>query len=278
MTSQTLYNASILLLAFLLSSESFIIPPHLKLIVIVNHLYNELMSPHVTSFDDNILKTFAITFASLKEQGILTPTVTLDSLKSGLTAEQQSIVDQIIDLKPIDYGVKTPFAGELEPVPDDLVKVSGQQYTENGEKKTLDDKYMPHHIFEAHTRVNDAFMADYADRKLLVLACYRSPAYQVVVFINWLTNNYDGDIAQTIRQASPPNYSQHTIASKAAIDFKTVDGSPSDSNPEDFKNTVEYAWLRKHANSFGFNESWLEGNEFNMRPEPWHWQYIGKLS
>jgi len=221
------------------------------------------------------MQTFAATFASLKEQGILTPIVTFDALQAGLTAKQQAVVDQIVNLKPIDFGVKTPYAGPLEPVPNDLVKVSGQEYIEHGNRRTLDDKYVPRHIFEAYTRMSKAFTADYPDRKLLVLACYRSPAYQVVVFINWLTNNYNGNVAQTLRQASPPSYSQHTIASKAAIDFKNIDGSPSDKQPEDFKDTVEYAWLRKRANSFGFYESWLEGNEFNMRAEPWHWQFLG---
>jgi hypothetical protein len=24
---------------------------------------------------------------------------------------------------------------------------------------------------------------------------------------------------------------------------------------------------------FGFYESWLEGNRYGMRAEPWHWQY-----
>lgn len=233
------------------------------------------MSAPIQTFDKAVTRTFAATFVSLKAQGILSPIMTLDDLRAGLTVEQRTVIDQIINLKPLDYGVKTPYAGELEPVPDDLVKVKGQRYTEHGERKILDDKYVPRHIFEAYTRLNDAFRAEHSDRSLLVLACYRSPAYQVVVFINWLTNNYDGNIAQTIRQASPPNYSQHTIASKAAIDFKTVDGAPSDDNPDDFKDTVEYAWLRGHAHNFGFYESWLEGNEFNMRAEPWHWQFRG---
>ncbi len=179
-------------------------------------------------------------------------------------------------LKPIDYGVKTPYAGKLEPVPDNLVKVSGQQYAEKNEQKTLDDKYVPRHIFEAYTLMNETFIAKHPDRKLLIQACYRSPAYQIVVLINWLTNNFSGDIAQTIRQVSPPNFSQHTIASKAAVDFMNVDGSPSEGHPEDFRDTIEYAWLRQHANKFGFYESWLEGNEFNMRAEPWHWQYLGR--
>jgi D-alanyl-D-alanine carboxypeptidase-like protein len=55
--------------------------------------------------------------------------------------------------------------------------------------------------------------------------------------------------------------------------FKNVDGSPSSDNPEDFKDTVEYAWLRQHGGEYSFYESWPEGNEFGMRAEPWHWQY-----
>jgi zinc D-Ala-D-Ala carboxypeptidase len=43
-------------------------------------------------------------------------------------------------------------------------------------------------------------------------------------------------------------------------------------HPEDFKDTVEYAWLGRHAGEFCFHESWPEGSEFGMRAEPWHWQ------
>jgi LAS superfamily LD-carboxypeptidase LdcB len=231
------------------------------------------MSGPLRSFDESTLQTFPAAFESLERQGILTPTVTLDRLKSSLNTDQQVIVDQIINLKPGDYGVDTPYAGDLEPVPADLVKVSGQQYTEKGERKTLGDKYVPRPIFAAYARMNDAFRAESPGRALLIGSCYRSPAYQIVVFINWLINGYAGDIAKTIRHASPPNYSQHTIASRAAIDFKNVDGSPSSDNPEDFKYTLECAWLRRRGRDFGFYESWTEGNEFGMRAEPWHWQY-----
>lgn len=48
---------------------------------------------------------------------------------------------------------------------------------------------------------------------------------------------------------------------------------PSGYRPEFFKDTVEYAWLRRHGAEFGFHESWQEGNDFGMRAEPWHWQY-----
>ncbi len=232
------------------------------------------MIKSLKTFDPAVLKSFPPTFASLKERGLLIPTLTVESLKKLLSTGQRGVIEQILKLNPKDYGVDTPYAGDLEGVPTDLVVVTGQQYVEDGEVKTLDDKYVPRHVYEAYVRMNEAFKSEYPDRTLLVGACYRSPAYQIVVFINWLINGYNGDIGKTIRHASPPTYSQHTIASKAAIDFKNIDGSPSDKAPEDFKSTAEYAWLRLHANEFKFCESWLEGNKFGMRAEPWHWQFL----
>ena len=35
--------------------------------------------------------------------------------------------------------------------------VSGQQYTVHGERRTLSDKYVPRHVFEKYTALNDAF-------------------------------------------------------------------------------------------------------------------------
>jgi D-alanyl-D-alanine carboxypeptidase len=169
--------------------------------------------------------------------------------------------------------VDTPYAGDLEPVPPDLVMVSGQQYTEHGERRMLGDKYVPRHVFEKYTALNDAFTGKHPGRRLLIQSCYRSPGYQVAVFVSWLVTRYQGDIGQAIRHASPPAYSQHTIASKAAIDFKNVDGSPSDTDPGDFAYTAEYAWLRENAARYRFYESWPPGNEFGMRAEPWHWQH-----
>jgi len=227
-------------------------------------------------FDSTVMKSFPAIFGELKKRGLFTPTLTIEHLKEFLDAGQGSIVDQIISLDPENYGVKTPYAGDLEAVPLDLIVVCGQQYTENGTLKTLDDKYVPRHIYRAFVEMNNAFMADCPKRKLLIESCYRSPAFQVLVFIYNLLHTYKGDVGKTIRRVSPPTYSQHTIASKAAIDFKNIDGSPLEEAPEEFRKTVEYAWLRKHANKFGFYESWLAGNEFGMMAEPWHWQFLGK--
>ena len=149
----------------------------------------------------------------------------------------------------------------------------GRITREHGELRTLGDKYVPRPVFEQFTPMNDAFAGEHPGRRLLIQSCYRSPAYQVAVFVGLLVTRYDGDIGRTIRHASPPSYSQHTIGSKAAIDFKNVDGSPSAGDPGDFAATAEYAWLRQHAAAFRFHESWPPGNEFGMLAEPWHWQY-----
>jgi len=107
--------------------------------------------------------------------------------------------------------------------------------------------------------MNDAFTAGHPNRRLLIQSGYTGRRrIRLSSSSTGLSNGYGGDIAKTIRHASPPNYSQHTIASKAAIDFKNVDGSPSSDNPEDFKDTVEYAWLQRHGSEFSFYESWPE--------------------
>lgn len=169
------------------------------------------------SFDEALLRGFLARLDQLEADRVLTPVITLDRLLEFLDDGQRVLVEQVIGLRPSDYGVDTPYAGDLEPVPSDLVTVSGQQYAEHGERRPLGDKYVPRHVFEKYTALNDA--------------------------------------------------------SKAAIDFKNVDGSPSDTDPGDFAYTAEYAWLREHAARFRFYESWPPGNEFGMRAEPWHWQY-----
>jgi LAS superfamily LD-carboxypeptidase LdcB len=227
----------------------------------------------VRSFDEALLRGFLARLDQLETDRVLTPIITVDRLREFLDDGQRMLVEQVIGLRPSDYGVDTPYAGDLEPVPSDLVTVSGQHYTEHGERRTLGDRYVPRHVFEKYTALNDAFTGEHPGRRLLVQSCYRSPAYQVAVFVSWLVTRYQGDIGQAIRHASPPGYSQHTIASKAAIDFKNVDGSPSDTDPGDFAYTVECTWLREHAARFRFYESWPPGNEFGMRAEPWHWQY-----
>ena len=82
------------------------------------------MNQPVVSFDESTVRELLETLNHLEEQAILIPTITLGKLRSSLDMDQRAIVDQIINLKPQDYGVSTPYSGDLEPVPADLVKIS----------------------------------------------------------------------------------------------------------------------------------------------------------
>jgi hypothetical protein len=73
------------------------------------------------TFDPTVLGSFPATFDSLKERNLLTPALTIERLKELLNAEQRDIVNQILNLDPKDYGVSSPYVGDLEAVLTDLV-------------------------------------------------------------------------------------------------------------------------------------------------------------
>ena len=121
------------------------------------------LTPLVTSacgrpgaiFDEALLRGFLARLDQLEADRVLSPVITLDRLREFLDDGQRILVEQVLGLRPGDYGVDTPYAGDLEPVPSDLVTVSGQQYTERGERRALGDKYIPRHVFERYTALND---------------------------------------------------------------------------------------------------------------------------
>jgi LAS superfamily LD-carboxypeptidase LdcB len=105
------------------------------------------------------------------------------------------------------------------------------------------------------------------------LSGYRSPAYQIFVFL-WYLKFYKFNFPQTIKRAAIPGYSEHGFPERQAIDFITEDGSPSEKNPSDFEKTVEYRWLRKNADKFNFYETNPKNNNLGTMFEPWHWAHI----
>ncbi|WP_338924995.1 D-alanyl-D-alanine carboxypeptidase family protein (plasmid) [Pseudomonas silesiensis] len=40
-----------------------------------------------------------------------------------------------------------------------------------------------------------------------------------------------------------------------------------------FEETDAFAWLTKHAGSFGFEMSYPKGNARGFNYEPWHWRF-----
>jgi D-alanyl-D-alanine carboxypeptidase len=63
-----------------------------------------------------------------------------------------------------------------------------------------------------------------------------------------------------------PGYSEHHTG--RAIDIGTNDVPPLE---EAFAITAAYAWLERHAESFGFRLSYPKDNPAGFIYEPWHW-------
>ncbi|HSW80418.1 MAG TPA: hypothetical protein VLG47_06585, partial [Candidatus Saccharimonadales bacterium] len=190
------------------------------------------------------MKEFLDSIEKNRMLGKINYSLRFSQLDEMLSNDQKLLVEKILKLNPKNFGVKTPYIG-LEEVPNRLAIISDQQFKINGQVQKISDVYIPDQILKNFNTMNAAFQNDYPNRKLLIESAYRSPASQIITFVYWLYTAYNGDIAKTIRHASPPAYSQHTSASKTALDIKNIDGLPSDTQLDEFKNTVEYKWLKK---------------------------------
>src|SRR5579872_3147229 len=114
-----------------------------------------------------VAESFAATTARLREGGLLSPTLTLERLGAELDDAQREVVERVLSLDPKDFGVNIPYVG-LEPVPQDLAVISGQQYRYLGELKTIEDTYLPRPVHDAFVRMSDGFRTSYPQRALLI--------------------------------------------------------------------------------------------------------------
>jgi hypothetical protein len=189
--------------------------------------------------------------------------------------DNKDLIEKILRINPFDYG----FRGEEiidEPIPYDAVAIDNSQYAEAGEYAIQPNAYLPIPVFNAFSKMNQEFTKIYPSRKLLVGSGYRSPAFQIVILIYILVKVYDFDIQKTLKRVAMPKYSDHSLVSKTPVDIMNIDGEPTDINPDGFKNSVEYQWLKKYANNFWFYEAYPPNNPDGIMWEPWHWQYLPK--
>ena len=113
-------------------------------------------------------------------------------------------------------------------------------------------------------RARDAFvrMAKRAARdgiRLRVDSGYRSRSYQASLLLRRIEDGRD--LREVLRFIAPPGYSEHEAG-------RAVDLVPSD--PE-FARGPAHEWLRRHAGSFGFRESYPLREGADAAWEPWHW-------
>lgn len=156
-----------------------------------------------------------------------------------------------------EYPVPLPWTGNRIAAPSlspaDFRQIP-PEYTKNGK---------PIYILDS---IHDPLVAmlEAADRdgvQLLVSSGYRSIEYQSKIFLRLFAEGRTFD--DIIRYVAPPGYSQHMLG--IAVDF-----SPSNWR---YAATAQYAWLKAHAQEFGFTETYAKSNRLQMPWESWHWAF-----
>lgn len=221
-------------------------------------------------------KILLINFLDLAISSGINGLSSMNELLQLTTAKDRFLINQIIKIDPKAYGFKGQ-AIILEAVPSDVVTITNRIEKQSGEYQLDSNTYLPKIIYLSYQKMAKAFQKDYPKRELLTGPSYRSPAFQIITLIYILAKVYDFNLSETLKRVALPQFSQHCSVSRTAIDFLNIDGEPSDEEPEKFRNSVEYDWLTKNAQKYGFYESYPPNNPDGIMPEPWHWQFLEQV-
>lgn len=170
--------------------------------------------------------------------------------------------DEVMHLDGIVYPIPPPWAGnkiessdevagQLRPIPRELTYNRTEIYLHAKALAPL--KAM-------------ALAAAEEEIVLEVHSGYRSAGYQKTIIKQLMASGRTFD--DIIRYVAPPGYSEHMLGT-------VVDFFPSNWN---FVDTEAYQWLRRHAEEYGFIESYHQHNRTGHPWEPWHWKYQPALS
>lgn len=199
--------------------------------------------------------------------------ITFSKLYKFLEKDERLAIKKFLSLDPRRYGFKGKFFG-IQNVPSDIVKIRKQRFFHKGRAKTINEQLLPGTVYKAYRHLNSAIKKDIG-KSLLVASGYRSPAYQIIVFLS--SFEYTGfDFRKTVRWAAFPGYSEHSNPQRQAIDFMTEEGVPEDDDLLKFGKTIEFKWLIRNANKFGFYLSYPKKNKDGVMYEPWHWHFEKK--
>lgn len=196
--------------------------------------------------------------------------LTWEDLYRPLSKEQCAFLDACRALRGTDLGATSHYFGELSEPPD-VVPVGPQEYLKEGQPTLLDAQVLPRDAMLAYEAMMEAMARDLGKR-LLVESGYRSPAYQLYLFLFYLPK-HDYSIRETNRFVALPGHSEHGYPPRQAIDFINQDGINGEDNPEAFEALQEYQWLQQRAREFGFSLSYPRDNPHHTAFEPWHWHY-----
>ncbi len=198
------------------------------------------------------------------------PLLTFKELYAPLKPEQRVFLDQIRALEPKNLG----GASRKLPLPsseDRFIRLDNQMVLRDGTATAIDTQYLPDMVYRDYQRMMVA-MEQELGKRLLVESGYRSPAYQLYLFLFYIPK-HDYSIRETNRHVALPGCSEHGSPSCQAIDFITPNGINGEERIEEFEEIQEYTWLLNRGKEFGFHLSYPRGGPSAY--EPWHWSWSG---
>jgi len=201
------------------------------------------------------------------------PLLTFEELYAPLQPAQIQFLEQFRQLDPHAVG-GTSRKLPLPSTQDRFVRLDNQNVVREGKPAPLDAQYLPASAYEAYLKMMAAMEMEIGKR-LLVESGYRSPAYQLYLFLFYMPK-HGYSIRETNRFVALPGFSEHGSPARQAIDFITPAGINGDERPAEFEELQEYGWLLSRAERFGFHLSYPRGGPSAF--EPWHWHYEGAAS
>ena len=229
------------------------------------------LSPAHLELHRNILQALEPSIAAKKQNGSAN-VLAWQELYRPLTPTQRAFLDRFRKLRAATLGATSHYFGET--AASELVPVGREKTLKNGARTPLDPQYLPRNVLEAYQRMMDAMKRD-LDKRLLVESGYRSPAYQLYLFLYYMPKHGDS-IVETNKFVALPGHSEHGYPPRQAIDFINQEGINGEDHPEEFEALPEYRWLQQHAKEFGFVMSYPRDNPYHTSFEPWHWHYEGQ--
>lgn len=209
-------------------------------------------------------------FIKAKDQAGELPYLTFAELESPLNSQEIQFLQRFREIRGSEIGVSIPFR-QFSQGDQVLIKIEGQKIRVKGEIRELAPQFLPAPVFKAYTSMMDAMQKDLGKR-LLVESGYRSSAYQLYLFVFYLSN-HDYSIRETAQWVALPGYSEHGAPDHQAIDFINEEGANGEYDVREFEVLPEYDWLQKNASRFGFILSYPKNAGAGITYEPWHWRY-----
>lgn len=226
------------------------------------------LTPDEINTLQELLQTLEPVIAASKQDGSAN-LLTWDALYQPLTPPQRAFVDELRIVKASTLGATSHYFGEVSPA--QLVRVAPQSVVKEGQRVLLDPQHLPRAAHDAYQQMMAAMEADLGKR-LLIESGYRSPAYQLYLFLFYMPK-HDYSVKETNRFVALPGHSEHGYPPRQAVDFINQDGVNGEDHPEEFEVLPEYQWLQQHAGAFGFVLSYPRDNPYHTAFEPWHWHY-----